>query len=190
MKYCARCGTVMDEPAYFALKAASSKPDGRVICPVRGCYNEIIDVDEAFIPLLKRLYDAGIVTMHSCAGHFWELESRCEDIYFTYDYDFDVAGKGLLKKFTENLISLAKPGACDFLEVRPVHESSEAINSYRDLDGERQAARTVIRVSAKKPIVRRDASLLKKQGALLRRQAEFMLAVEDALRDAELSVKK
>ena len=184
MKYCAKCGTVMNEPEYFALKAANIRGDGRVICPTRGCYNEIVDVDETFIPLLKSLYDAGIVTMHSCAGHFWELEDDSEDIYILYDYDFDVSEKGFVRAFTEALMKLSHEKRYKFLRVDIRDGADSPIYPYKDLEGEHQDAGAAIRVSAAKPLGWKNCTILEHHAALLTRQAEFIEAIDAALKDA------
>jgi hypothetical protein len=41
-------------------------------CPVKGCFGEIIDLDENFIPVIRLLNEKGYETRFCCSGHVWD----------------------------------------------------------------------------------------------------------------------
>lgn len=178
MHYCMHCGHAYEPMAYAALAMSNLRRDGRVLCPVKNCRRDLVELDENIYPLLKSLYDAGIPAMFSCIGHEWEIRRNAVDIYISVDTDHRLENASLIEAFVSECEAMSSDSRYGFLNVDRRPEGSYG---YYDLEGEFQETDSAAKIYADRPPARYGIGPAEAYAMLLRRQADFVEAVERAL---------
>ena len=184
MYYCTHCNKVFEPEAYVNFPKID---DQIVLCPIKGCRSQILDIDEAFIPIIRELYCFDIKTLFCCSGHSWQLEDGTVDIYLVYDYEH-MNEDGFLEIFTEQLKELSEEDIYSFINVHIINE--EKPRTYIDIDGNVHTTSTVVDVCVDMPSLKDCVTPLEEHSLLLLRQAEFVNAINTALKNSAAIVVK
>lgn len=181
MFYCAHCNSIYDPIAFAEMINGSRNLNGMILCPVKGCENQIVDIDENFIPLIHMLYKFGIKTTNCCSGHSWDIKDNNITAYFTYDYEYD-NDYGFVTEFTKQLQLLSEEEKYSFIRVEFLKEPEGHIQQYNDIEGWPQETSTMVGVYIDSPKINAEDYLeTNNYISLLHRQIEVMNAINETI---------
>lgn len=186
MLYCSNCNIEFSPFIYNSLH----KVGDEYLCPNKHCGNGLVDIDEMFIPVMKELFDLGILSTNCCSAHSLPFIKDGNDciMYFAYDCDNFYGDMGINGIFTDKLIEMEEEDKYSFIEVKIFKEDKPF--TYFSLDGYPQDTTTTVAVYGKMPEVNDSDTPLDKHIALLRRQLEFIEMIREALHRAMDEVNK
>lgn len=190
MFYCAHCDSVFDPIAFAEMTNGSRNFNGIILCPVKGCENGIVDIDENFIPLIHMLYKFGIKTTNCCSGHSWDIKDDNIAMYFAYDYECDT-DYGFVTEFTDQLQLLSKEEKYSFIQVKFLKEPEGEVRCYHDIEGWPQETSTIVGVYVESPEIHKGDYLETHNYInLLNRQIELMNAIDETINRTIKSLAK